>query len=86
MPTFDQAPAEPRPFTAGRYVIAWCNEHDARDPFLLTAQVKAMRDRFEKARHKPALVLLVVAAGEQDAAAEIIAAALDDTPRGGAPR
>lgn len=64
-------------YTPGRYVISWCNATDARDPILLTQQVKTMRDGFEHAGHKPALLLVVVANGEQDEAVALVTAALD---------
>lgn len=64
-------------FTPGRFVISWCNAVDARDPILLTSQVKTMRDGFERAGHRPALLLLVVADGEQEAAVELVTRALD---------
>lgn len=64
-------------FTPGRFVVSWCDAADARDPIALTSQVKTMRDGFERAGHRPALVLLVVADGEQDAAVELITLALD---------
>lgn len=67
-------------FTAGRYVVSWTDGAGARDPIMLTAQVKAMRDGFERAGHRPALLLVVVADGEQDAAAALIEAALGDDP------
>lgn len=75
--TRDAYSATGNPFTPGRYVIAWCNAADARDPILLTSQVKVMRDGFTRAGHRPALVIVVVADGEQDAAVARVTAALD---------
>lgn len=65
-------------FTAGRYVVSWIGADGARDPILLTSQVKTMRDGFERLGHKPALILLVVADGEQDEAVERISGCLDE--------
>jgi len=65
-------------YTPGRYVVSWIDANGARDPITLVSQVKEMRDGFERAGHKPALVLLVVADGEQDAAVDRVTAALDE--------
>lgn len=63
-------------FTPGRFVVSWCDAQTARDPIALTSQVKALRDGLERSGHTPALILLVVADGEQDAATDRIIAAL----------
>ena len=64
-------------YTPGRFVIAWTSATGARDPIALTSQVKTMRLGFERAGHTPALVLIVVADGEIDAAVDRITEALD---------
>lgn len=66
----------PPPYTPGRYVVSWTDADGARDPIALTSQVKAMRDGFERLGHRPALLLIVVAEGEQDAAVQLIEEAL----------
>ena len=68
----------PTTFTPGRYVLSWIGRSWARDPIELAQQLKSMRKGFEAAGHKPALILLMVADGEEDAAAERIRAALDE--------
>ena len=73
-------PGEPseRAFSRDTYVIADTNAAGARDPFMLTSQVKFMREGFEKAGHgRPALILLVVKDGEQKAAVDLIRGVLD---------
>lgn len=65
-------------YTPGRYVVSWVGAEGARDPIALTSQVKAMRDGFERLGHKPALLLIVVADGEQDAAVALLEEALGD--------
>lgn len=67
-------------FTPGRFVLSWIDAEGARDPIALTSQVKAMRDGFEHVGHKPALLLVVVADGEENAAADLVTHALDATP------
>lgn len=64
-------------FSYGTYVVAATDARGARDGIGLTSQVKFMRDGLERCGHKPALVLLVVKDGEQDAAMDLIRAALD---------
>lgn len=64
-------------FTPGRYVISWIGAKGARDPIGLTSQVKVMREGLKEAGHTAALVLIVVADDEQDAAVERITKALD---------
>lgn len=65
------------PYTPGRFVVSWVGHPGARDPFALTAQVKAMREGFERAGRTPALMLVVVEDAELEAAVEILTAALD---------
>lgn len=67
-------------YTPGRFVVSWVGAEGARDPIALTSQVKAMRVGFERLGHKPALLLVVVADGEVDAAADLIREALDGEP------
>lgn len=68
----------PAAYTPGRFVVSWVGAEGARDPIALTSQVKAMRDGFESIGHKPALLLVVVADGEVDAAADLLRKALDE--------
>ncbi len=78
-------PGEPseQAFSRDTYVIADTNAAGARDPFMLTSQVKFMREGFEKAGHgRPALILLVVKDGEEHAAVDLIRGVLD-SPTGG---
>jgi len=65
-------------YTPGRFVVSWIGAEGARDPIALTSQVKMMRDGFERLGHKPALLLIVVADGEVDAAAALVQEALDE--------
>jgi hypothetical protein len=64
-------------YTPGRFVVSWIGAKGARDPILLTSQVKAMRDGFEAIGHSPALMLVVVVVAELDAACELLVTALD---------
>jgi hypothetical protein len=66
-------------YEPGRFVVSWVGAKGARDPFMLTSQVKVMREGFERLGHKPALMLIVVADPELEAAVEIVSKALDTT-------
>ena len=66
-----------RGYTPGRYVVAWVPADGARDPIALTSQVKLMREGFERSGHKPALILIVVTDGEEDAAVDLVTQALE---------
>lgn len=65
------------PFSPGRYVLSWCDAKTARDPIGLTSQVKMLREGLANAGHTAALLLIVVADGEQDEAVKRIVTALD---------
>jgi hypothetical protein len=65
-------------YTVGRYVLAVTDAEGARDPFMLTSQVKYMREGFKRLKHEPALILIVVADGEEDAAVARIQKALEE--------
>jgi hypothetical protein len=64
-------------FPPGRFVIASTDAAGARDMAGLTSQVKYMRNGLKRAGHEPALILVVVADGEQSSATDLIKAALD---------
>jgi hypothetical protein len=67
----------PRAYLPGRYVISWAGAGLARDPIALTSQVKTMRLGFERAGHRPALVIVVVADDEVEDAVDLITKCLD---------
>lgn len=66
-----------REYEPGRFVVSWVGADGARDPIMLTSQVKVMRDGFERLGHRPALMLIVVADEELDSAVAKVQAALD---------
>lgn len=69
-------------FTDETWAAAAVGASGARDPVMLTSQVKFMREGFEKAGHgRPALILLVVKDGEEDAAIARISDALNGVGR-----
>jgi len=78
MTTDGPTPAAPASdnFTDGRYVVSVTDVFGDRDPIAITSQVKVMRESFERLGPQSALILAVVADGEQDAAVGRITAAL----------
>ncbi len=70
------ATAQGDAYTPGRFAVSWIDAQGARDPIALTSQVEMMRQGFERAGYRPALLLVVVADGEQDAAVDLLTKAL----------
>ena len=71
--------AEPPVYTPGRFAVSWTSAQGARDPISLTSEVKTLRERMKHAGYDAALMLVVVADDELDAALEIVSAALEVT-------
>ncbi len=68
-------------FTSDTWACSTTDAVGARDPIGLTSQVRYLREGFEQAGHgRPALLLVVVKDGEQNAAMDLIRDALNSKP------
>jgi hypothetical protein len=64
-------------YTPGRFAIALADALGTRDPIALRFHAKTLREGMERVGHTPALMLIVVADDEREAAVDLIRTTLE---------